>query len=488
MGADRKLQGQTRVSPESSLSGSIWRLAAWSSAFFVIALLHVLFATYFTGELFQPEWLGTAYDSLAKSLLDLRADVEQSAIKWEACSLNGKLYMYFGPFPALLRMIPNALWPDLYGLWSRSSCLAASLLCVLACSSICSQALRSNPALNENQRWAVLTISILGFGLGSPILYLVSCARIYHEAVIWGLCWELWGLYFLLLIHQGALTPGRLALLSACAAAAFHSRVTFGFPVYLILLVVLLERARPIVSRLQDSGQRASAVRETLGLALALSPAILGVIAQLAYNAARYGSIFPYGRDCSLYMSRAKIEAFGGRLNPWRIPSALFNYFGLRADYISPQPPYFHMRTVRYFDEAIFSPTKEETFSLAVSSPWLLIPAMLGALWLFRKRGSLCRRMVFSILLAQALVVSSYFLVTQRFSAEFLPLLSYAYAHFLGTIDSRGRSAAALIWFGSALVFFSALASMGSALDWALNFTGPMHSGYRDFLRNLLFP
>src|SRR5256885_10297077 len=72
-------------------------------------------------QIFVKEVLGDAFDSQAEHFLRGNVDVDGDAIRWEAMVVNGKARMYFGPFPALLRMPLNRIYPAGRGAWSRIS-------------------------------------------------------------------------------------------------------------------------------------------------------------------------------------------------------------------------------------------------------------------------------------------------------------------------------------------------------------------------------
>jgi hypothetical protein len=84
------------------------------------ALLWV-FTTTGGRQIFVKEVLGGACDSQAEHFLRGDVDVDVDAIGHEAMIVNGKVRMYFGPFPALLRIPLNFLYPAGHGKWSRIS-------------------------------------------------------------------------------------------------------------------------------------------------------------------------------------------------------------------------------------------------------------------------------------------------------------------------------------------------------------------------------
>jgi hypothetical protein len=65
------------------------------------------------------EWLGEAYDSQAEHFLRGDVGVNAGAISSEAMIVNGKVRMYFGPFPAFVRIPLNSIYPS-----GRGSALA----------------------------------------------------------------------------------------------------------------------------------------------------------------------------------------------------------------------------------------------------------------------------------------------------------------------------------------------------------------------------
>jgi len=69
-------------------------------------------------DIFVKEVLGGAYDSQAEHLLRGDVDVDAEAIRHEATIVNDHVRMYFGPFPALLRIPLNFLYPAGHGKWS----------------------------------------------------------------------------------------------------------------------------------------------------------------------------------------------------------------------------------------------------------------------------------------------------------------------------------------------------------------------------------
>src|SRR5205085_7791235 len=101
----------------------------------LILLLSVLlwvFTTTGGRQVFVKEVLGGAYDSQAEHFLRGDVDVDAEAISHEAMIVNDHVRMYFGPFPALLRIPLNFLYPAGHGKWSRISGFCAGAISLFA--------------------------------------------------------------------------------------------------------------------------------------------------------------------------------------------------------------------------------------------------------------------------------------------------------------------------------------------------------------------
>jgi hypothetical protein len=153
------------------------------------ALLWV-FTTTGGRQIFVKEVLGGAYDSQAEHLLRGDVDVDVDAISNEAMIVGHHVRMYFGPFPALLRIPLNSLYPEAHGKWSRISGFCAGVIALSAFAELVGTALRRSPLSSRGRSW-VGNACVIGFALGSPLVFLLGNLSIYNEAIIWGLAWSL---------------------------------------------------------------------------------------------------------------------------------------------------------------------------------------------------------------------------------------------------------------------------------------------------------
>ena len=392
--------------------------------------------------------------------------------------MNGHKYLYFGPFPALLRIVPNLLFPSARGEWSKLSCFLAAFVALLAFTRLSVRAVARNAEARPRARAALLHVAIIGFGLGSPLVYLVSCARIYHEAIIWALAGSLVALDAILEVLESRTSrAGALAIASAASAVALLSRVTFALPLAGALLAaggVSLWRAvrepRP--------------VRAGILVALAAIPGLAGAGLQLWYNEKRFGSPL---KSIDFAYTYVNPDELGGVFTLRRLPSSLACYFGMPSDAFSTTPPFFTISRVHYAEPGLFFGWTEQTASLTLVSPWLLAGAGIGAILLLRRPRPI-PLLLASLFLLQCVLIGSFYFVTQRYAAEFLPLLALLFAGFLSAVplDTRaGRPVPAILL---CLAAFSAAATVASTLHWNLVYNGDAPESWKVRLGHLLTP
>jgi hypothetical protein len=320
----------------------------------------------------------------------------------------------------------------------------------------------------------------LGFGLGSPLVYLVSCSRIYHEAIIWGLCGSLWGIYFTIRILSGTIGRRKGFLgLSVSFGVALLARVTFGVPLALVV-VVLVAREFLATAREEPSGRMR--LTEAIGLLVVMSPALAAGLSLFWYNHARFGSIWKSFNFAATYVHP---EEIGGVINLARVPSTLLNYFGLTTASVYSVPPYFQLAPVRYLDDSIFFGWKEQTLSLTLGSSWLVLGAVLGLVALVRQWHP-WKTLIALAFLPEVAVIATFYFVTQRYVADLLPLLVFLFSIFLIEAGRRGRPAAWFAWVLLVLAGFSAAVSLASTLEWNLVDNGDAPVEYKTRLARLL--
>jgi hypothetical protein len=370
-------------------------------------------------DIFVKEVLSGAYDSQAEHFLRGDVGVDSAAIAHETMIVNGKVRMYFGPFPALLRIPLNFIYPAGHGKWSRISGFCAGVIALFAFAGLVRTALRSSPLTSRARDW-IGNACVIGFALGSPLLLLLGNLSIYDEAIIWGFAWSGAALYFACRSRtiEGAALTGSLLAFSFCAGAALLSRATFGAPFVLIapLLAIRLFHRQPI--------------RNITALLLPLGAAF---VFYLFLSYARFGdfsgmnmryNINPVQRDFAVKHGLFRIE---------RVPYSFADYFLLRSPKLQREAPFLKANRKDYHHENLYVMPFTETYSsLLWSSSWILLGAVIGVAMLLRPGGAdSVDRAIAAIFLLQVIVILSFMGLAQRYLAELFPFLIFAFLIFL---------------------------------------------------------
>ena len=418
----------------------------------VLSVILWLFSMTGGGDIFVKEVLGGAYDSQAEHFLRGDVGVDSAAIAHETMIVNGKVRMYFGPFPALLRIPLNFIYPGGHGKWSRISGFCAGVIALFAFAGSVTTALRSSPLLSRARNWIGNTCMI-GFALGSPLLLLLGNLSIYDEAIIWGFAWSLAGLYFACRCRttEGAALTRSLLAFSFCAGAALLSRATFGAPFLLVapLLAIRLFHRQPI--------------RNITALFLPLGAAF---VFYLFLSYARFGdfsgmnmryNINPVQRDFAVKHGLFRIE---------RVPYSFADYFFLRSPKLKREAPFFKADRQDYHYGTLYVMPFTETYSSVLwSSSWILLGAVIGAAMLLRPGGADgVDRAIAAIFLLQVIVILSFMGLAQRYVAELFPFLIFAFLIFL----RQGKIAFQLRYLLSGFVIASVVINSLSTVSWLL--------------------
>ena len=419
---------------ENSLSPNRSTRLATLGMLLILALLELVYLwliTHGTFRLIASEdlvTLSTAYDSLGQHLLQGSSAVDRDSIGWEAFPSKGRTVMYFGPFPAFLRIAFSALVPSWSGKLARLSCFLAASLSLLMVSAITRRELAENTGCSARLKAILFCTTMLGFGLASPLFLLASMVAIYHESIWWGVLWGLCGVWLLFRGPLSGITTRHLALLGVAAGFAMLSRITFALPLFLGLaywsLTLLRERPSswPMVAR-------------------SLIPFVLMVGFQVWYNYDRFGQLFSIV-DWKNYALNTPEREQEGTFNATRTLPAFREYVIPYGDNVSASYPWLLPRRLRSQPGGHFSTNKDEFLTaMLLTSPWLLLTASIGATGAARGRETHSLLLLLFFLL-EALLVLSYYFVTQRYILEFVPLLLAGHLLFLRWIGPTKRTAA----------------------------------------------
>jgi len=388
-----------------------------------LVLTVVLWLFTMTGgrDVFVKEVLSGAYDSQAEHFLRGDVDVDAEAIGHEAMIVNDHVRMYFGPFPALLRMPLNFLYPAGHGKWSRISGFCAGAIILFAVAGLVRMALPSSPLSSRARNW-LGNACVIGFAFGSPLLLLLGNLSIYNEAIVWGLAFSLGAIFFAFRSRQtegSALTQALLGF-SLCAAGALLSRITFGAPLMLIA---------PFLALRLPWGNR---IINLTALVLPLTAALI-FYTWLSY--ARFGNVTGVDFDYYINPVHREFARKFGVFSPRRLPYSFADYFSLHFPSLQREPPYLAANRHSYDYPSLFSNDFSEVYlPLPWCSGWLVFGAIMGITCLVRRHGAAAfERGAAVALFAQFLCILSYFLLAQRYAADLCPFLIFCFIIFLGS-------------------------------------------------------
>jgi hypothetical protein len=362
--------------------------AAWvvAGALVLVAFGWLLMAG--TWSPLQRRFFDDFFDAQARAFLAGRWDVPRDVVAFEGFDVGGKTYIYFGPWPALLRVPLLAVTDRFDGrLTTVSMALAMAVLAVAA--------YRLHLAVREIVRGAagvtrgeiVATAGLAVAVLAGPPLWLASAAVVYHEAILWGLALTL------ATLDAAARwilrpTPQRLAVVAVLGTLAVSSRQTLGLGVIAGLATVgLVAAAAGLRRRAGHSVDPLPGVRPG-GVLLVCG---LLIIVAAVPNHARFGH--PLGPPIERQIAsstfddrQAFLEANGDSwFGPQFVPTTLLQYarpdaFDLRAsfpwlDFPAGGPTVVGDVT---FDDL------EWSSSVPVTMPALVVLAIPGTAWLVR--------------------------------------------------------------------------------------------------------
>lgn len=446
------------TSSPAAVAGSVKGDADGAPRFLPLLLLLSALLWVFTTtggqQVFVKEVLGGAYDSQAEHFLRGNVDVDVDTIGHEAMIVDGKVRMYFGPFPAFLRIPLNFIYPAGHGKWSRISGFCAGVIALFAFAGLMRTALSSSPLSSRCRTW-LGNACIVGFAFGSPLLLLLGNLSIYDEAIIWGLAWSLAALYFALRSRQsqGAALTRALLGFSLCAACALLSRITFGMPFILIAPLLALRVGRE------------ARIANLMALLLPLAAAFAFYV-WLSY--ARFGNVTGVNYDYYINPVHSEFAHKYGVLAPARIPCSFADYFNLRFPKLQGEPPFLQTDRHPYEYPFLFSNSFSEVYlSLLWSSSWLVFAAIMGITCLVRRKGAdLFERGIAVALLAQFLCILSYFTLAQRYAADLYPFLIFCLLIFVGS-GSVALTRSRYVIVG--LVALSVVVNSLATISWLVN-------------------
>lgn len=411
--------------------------------------------------LFSPVMHGLTFNSMLQHMLQGRFDVDAAAIGDEGFVHNGATIAYFGPFPALFRVL--FLWlPDFATTdFTRLSCLTAVTLMALFKMLSALTMWQAADDRRDPRLLSLLTIAILVSGPQIEFLR----PSIFQEVVLWA---DVWASAFAFLVLRGltrdCFSPRLLAGLATAAGLCLLARVSTALGPYVGLGLIWLRLAWGLLRRHEPVATR--------GLVVSALIVAMFVVATGGVNFERWGNpaVFadlPSGLIAARYPEQFPAIERYGQFNLVRILYAL-NYYFL---------PLWSLRDSAgqlwwaAFQERTIGSVELPPASFFVSDPLLLGLAVVGvvAVWRnWRARGRDIALLAGTGLFVPVLLILSAAGMTLRYRVEFYPFFEFfaflGFARILAVQTGRTRAFVAA---------GSAAGIVGSHLTWLLYMLSP---------------
>ncbi|HEU5306218.1 MAG TPA: hypothetical protein VFW97_02740, partial [Acidimicrobiia bacterium] len=432
--------------PEPARSARRRFALAWSSGGVLGALLFVWMATRGTFELFN--WYSSAdfYDAQAHRLLAGHLDIPQSVLGIEAFVIDGKSYMYQGPWPAILRLPVAAFTHSLDGRLETVSMLLAFVVGTVALGMLTWQVrslVRPGAPVSRAEAWAMGAFAFACTG-GSIMLFEASQVSVYHESAMWGIATALATMVALL---RHLVRPGRatLAVAAVLATLTLFSRASLGLGTMVALGLVFLgelvawwrTRRERSIPRWADVLRPARAASRRAVL-VALVACVVPVILYTSLNFAKFGTpvSVPWEKQRFTEKITTRREFLAENHNtffgPQFVPTTLVAYLRPDAFRLDDQFPYLGFNPSMIGRETGLAGVRfdkiDATGSIPVSFPLLTVLGILGVVGVVAARRRRPRLvLVTGPLIGAAAAAASIFVfgfIAQRYLSDVMPLLA----------------------------------------------------------------
>ena len=272
------------------------RIAFALASLIALGAVYVFLAT--AGHMNRfPHLGGGHYEQLAVAFVDGHLDLIQrpdpaksaEALRddyWDLSLYGGRLYLYWGPAPALidaaiLRLFAFTVPDDpLTVAFALGRAALGTLLLV-----------RAKELFFRRQPWWPTALGVLTLALGAPMTLVLARPDVYEAAIMGGQCFVVAGTYaaFVALTRKrDSATRWLLGLSGTLFTLGVASRLGLTLAVVGVVALTIAETAA-------DAPRRARLRTAALDGAALATPLALGMMALGAYNRARFGSAFDSG-------------------------------------------------------------------------------------------------------------------------------------------------------------------------------------------------
>jgi hypothetical protein len=312
------------ASPRTSLSGSAWddgisrRRARWATGAGIAAAAVVFFAVlldFATDVQRQATGLGFAsqfFDLQAEAIRDGHLWVPKEGLGIEGFEVDGKTYLYFGIFPALLRLPVLLITDDYTGKLTLISMALAWVVLVVVGTRLfwLLRECLARPRHLTRLEAVLAGLFLAGVFGGSVVTFDASLPWVYHEVYLWSLASVVGSLYWLLRVLREP-SPTAISWLFVFVLVASLTRTTGGWAVCLVTLVAGLWL---LTGRLHQGARRTGVAV----LAAALVP--WGAAVVVNYLKFKHPFLFPLEDQVWTQLNGAR--PWRPTAAPWSAPSS----------------------------------------------------------------------------------------------------------------------------------------------------------------------
>lgn len=368
------------------------------------------------------------FDLQARAFMDGRLWVPSGSLGIEGFDIDGREYMYFPPFPALLRL-PVLFTTDEFDgqLTLVSMGLAFVLMAVMTTRLVWLVRDLMYPGRDVTRLEATSMALLIALALGGTTLtFDAADPWVYHEVYAWSIPLVIGSMYWMLRVLRSAASGGpdrtSVGWLAGFAVATILTRTTGGWAVCLVTIAIGLW----VVSGRVGTGSRRAG-----GWVIAAGFGALAV--GIAYNWVKFSHPYLFPLEDQVWTSlnerrREALDVNGGTITgPQFFTTSLTAYFrpdGIRfVDYFPwvtlPADPPVGI-------DGAFVDQSYRTGSVTTFMPWLLLLTVAAVPVLFRPGVDAARRWLRAPLVAGVLVtagVMAYGYLAHRYTSEFVPAL-----------------------------------------------------------------
>lgn len=363
---------------------------------------------------------------------------------------DGHTYMYFGPFPALLRIPMLLVTDDFNGQLTVASMLIAwvvfAVFAVRLCWSI-RDLLRPDTEVSRTDAVLAL-ILVAGLTGGTVLTFDAALPWVYHEVYLWQSAFVVAALYWMIRVVRDP-SPRAFAWLGVCAAGATLTRTTGGWGVCIATFALAIW---------MYVGKTSSHRRWAW---MCVAAGALPLAAAIAVNWAKFGHLFMFPLENQVWTElnahrREALEINGGSITGLQFFwPALIAYFGPGVRFVD-YFPWITLPADPATGHGAFIDQAYRTGSVVGLMPLFLLLGLLALPFLLRRTAHLPHgagvRMLRPPLLAVFLMtggVMAYGYFATRYTSEFVPALVLGSLvslwAWLAPLAARGRVVRALL-------------------------------------------